>query len=293
MEDPLQVSVVVVSYHSGRCLRDCLTHVLESAGVAVEVVVVDNASADDSVAIVTALATQDARVRVVANPDNRGFAVACNQGAGLARYPFLLFLNPDCFVERDTLALTLGALTQTPSAAAAGALVVNPDGRPQRGCRRQIPDPVRSFYRLSGLSRLGLSWFPDFNQEQQPLPAGVAPVEAISGSYLLIRRADFDAVGGWDEGYFLHCEDLDLCQRLADRGRSILFVPDARALHLQGESSRRTPLKVEWYKHQGMRRFYRKFQARRYGPLISSLVEVGIATHFLLRAAQSLFVRGR
>lgn len=293
MEQGLKVTVVVVSYHSGRSLGTCLKCVLKSEGVFVEVVVVDNASTDDSVAMATSIAAEDARVRVVANPDNRGFAVACNQGAALAHSPFLLFLNPDCFVERDTIALTLGALIQAPSAAAAGALVVNPDGRPQRGCRRRIPDPVRAFYRLSGLSRLGVARFADFNQEGRALPERAQPVEAISGSYLMIRRDDFLQAGGWDEGYFLHCEDLDLCQRLADRGRSILFVPHARALHLQGESSRRAPLRVEWYKHQGMRRFYRKFQARRYGHVVSGLVEVGIAAHFLLRAAQSLFVRGR
>lgn len=288
-EEVPAISVVVVSYHSGRCLRECVTRVLASTGVTVEVIVVDNASTDDSVAVAQALADAEPRVTVISNPDNRGFAVACNQGAGSARYPCLLFLNPDCFVAPDTLALTSEALRQTPAAAAAGALVLNPDGRPQRGCRRRIPDPVRAFYRVSGLSRLGLARFADFNQEQQALPERAQAVEAISGSYLMIRREDFRQMGGWDEGYFLHCEDLDLCQRLAERGRSILFVPEARAMHLQGESSRRTPLKVEWYKHRGMWRFYRKFQARRYGALISGLVQVGITAHFLGRAVRALW----
>lgn len=113
-------------------------------------------------------------------------------------------------------------------------------------------------------------------------------VESVSGSYPMIRRGDFEALGGWDEGYFLHCEDLDLCQRVRDRGRTILFVPGATAIHLQGESTRRSPVRTEWHKHRGMLRFYRKFQARRYGVLTSVLVIAGVMLHFLVRAGASV-----
>ncbi|MHB1951573.1 MAG: glycosyltransferase family 2 protein, partial [Acidiferrobacteraceae bacterium] len=119
-------------------------------------------------------------------------------------------------------------------------------------------------------------------------PLAEEPVEAVSGSYLMIRRADFETLGGWDEGYFLHCEDLDLCQRIRDTGRVILFVPGAVATHLQGESTRRSPVRTEWHKHRGMLRFYRKFQARRYGAVTSAFVISGIALHFLARAGASL-----
>ena len=286
-----QVSVVVVSFNSANCLATCIENILASRDISVEVIVVDNASRDQSVGVTQELAAQDTRIRIVAHGENLGFAAACNRGAAIARYPLLLFLNPDCFVEPDALALTVDALRACPEAAAGGALVLNPDGRPQRGCRRRLPNPARAFHRLSGLSRWSRGRFQDFNQETEPVAEQPQPVEAISGSYLMIRRSDFDHVGGWDEGYFLHCEDLDLCQRLADAGRQILFVSKARATHLQGASSRRTPVRVEWHKHRGMWRFYRKFQARRYGFWMSVLVSVGIAAHFLQRAAQSLRAR--
>jgi GT2 family glycosyltransferase len=91
-------------------------------------------------------------------------------------------------------------------------------------------------------------------------------------------------VGGWDEGYFLHCEDLDLCQRFRDAGFDILFVPDALATHVQGTSSRGRPMRVEWHKHRGMWRFYRKFQAPGNPAPFNVVVRLGISAHFVLKA---------
>ena len=283
------VSVVIVSFNSAHCLGECIRRALApEPDIVAEVVIVDNASSDRSADIISGMAREGLPVRLIKNTANLGFARACNQGAQDSRGQYLLFLNPDCFLEPQALGLTVAALDDHPEAAAAGGLVLNPDGSVQRGCRRRIPDPVQSFYRVTGLSRLAPSQFADFDRQDQPLPAGEEAVEAISGSYLLIRRVDFEALGGWDEGYFLHCEDLDLCQRIRDRGRSILFVPQARAVHLKGESSRRAPVRTEWHKHRGMLRFYRKFQARNYGTLMTGLVVSGVALHFLVRAAGSV-----
>jgi GT2 family glycosyltransferase len=168
----------------------------------------------------------------------------------------------------------------------AGCLVLNEDGTEQRGCRRNIPDPKRSLYRFTGLSRWFPEHFADFNAVGTALPDAPTPVEAISGAFMLVRRDAFEAVGGWDEGYFLHCEDLDLCQRFRDHGHDILFVPAARAVHIQGTSSKGRPIRVEWHKHQGMWRFYRKFQAPSNPAAFNALVRLGIATHFLLTAAR-------
>jgi hypothetical protein len=137
---------------------------------------------------------------------------------------------------------------------------------------------------VSGLSR----WFPrrfaDFNEAGSPLPDAPVAVEAISGAFMLIKRRAFEAVGRWDEAYFLHCEDLDLCQRVRDHGHEVLFVPAARAVHRQGASSRDRLVRVEWHKHWGMWRFYRKFQADERAAMVSGLVGLGIGSRFLLKA---------
>lgn len=281
------VSVIIVNFNAGELLARNIHRLTETLlDRPLEVIVVDNASTDDSLAALQPLLGD--RVQLQSNDRNLGFAAACNQGARLAQGDHLLFLNPDCAVDPDTIAHALQALADHPRAAMAGALILNEDGTEQRGCRRNIPDPRRSLHRLTGLTRLLPSRFPDFNAVGTTLPEAPTPVEAISGAFMLVRRDAFEAVGGWDEGYFLHCEDLDLCQRFRDQGHDILFVPAARAVHIQGTSSKRRPIRVEWHKHQGMWRFYRKFQAPRNPALFNALVRFGIATHFVLKAARLL-----
>jgi GT2 family glycosyltransferase len=277
------ISVVLVNFNAGALLGDNVRQVLASrVDVPLEVIVVDNASRDDSLASLRPLLGD--RVRLHANDRNLGFAMACNQGAQLASGTHLLFLNPDCAVTPEAIARTLSALAARPRAAMAGAMIRNEDGSEQRGCRRAIPDARRSLYRLTGLSRRFPDRFPDFNAAGHAVPEGPLPVEAISGAFMLVRRDAFEAVGGWDEGYFLHCEDLDLCQRFRAAGFEILFVPDAEATHRQGTSSRGRPLRVEWHKHRGMWRFYRKFQAPCNPAPLNALVRAGIAAHFVLKA---------
>jgi GT2 family glycosyltransferase len=277
------ISVVIVNFNAGALLAESMRHVLASRlDRPLEVIVVDNASTDGSLVALQPLLGE--HLKLQANDRNLGFAVACNQGARLASGTHLLFLNPDCAIEPDAIAIALAALDTHPRAGMAGALIRNEDGSEQRGCRRDLPDPKRSIYRLSGLSRRFPDRFPDFNSAGRAMPEGPAPVEAISGAFMLMRRDAFDAVGGWDEGYFLHCEDLDLCQRFRDAGFDILFVPDAQATHVQGTSSRGRPLRVEWHKHRGMWRFYRKFQAPRNPAPFNVLVRLGIAAHFVLKA---------
>lgn len=277
------ISVVMVNFNAGELLaqnvRQALASHLEGP---LEVIVVDNASSDDSLARLRPLLGE--RVRLQANARNVGFAVACNQGARLATGSHLLFLNPDCAVAPEAIARARAALEAHPRAGMAGALIRNEDGSEQRGCRRDLPDPKRAIYRLSGLSRRFPDRFADFNAAGSAVPEGPTPVEAISGAFMLMRREAFDAVGGWDEGYFLHCEDLDLCQRFRDADLAVLFVPEAEATHLQGTSSRGRPMRVEWHKHRGMWRFYRKFQAPRNPGPFNALVRLGIAAHFLLKA---------
>jgi GT2 family glycosyltransferase len=281
------ISVVIVNFNAGALLADAVRRELAShLDHPIEVIVIDNDSTDDSLARLEAIGS--GRLRLQRNDRNLGFATACNQGAKLAQGDHLLFLNPDCSVEPDTIAHALQALADHPQAAMAGALILNEDGSEQRGCRRNIPDPRRSLHRLTGLTRLFPKRFPDFNAVGTALPEAPTPVEAISGAFMLVRRDAFEAVGGWDEGYFLHCEDLDLCQRFRDHGYDILFVPAARAIHIQGTSSKGRPIRVEWHKHQGMWRFYRKFQAARNPAIFNGLVRLGIATHFVLKAARLL-----
>jgi GT2 family glycosyltransferase len=275
------VSAVIVNYNAGGILRDLAVALLSLPEVA-RVVVVDNASVDGSPERL-ADANRDRRFELLRNDVNRGFGAACNQGAARVDSPYLLFINPDCRIEADALQRLLAALRARPDAGMAGPLILNSDGSEQRGCRRYLPDPRRALMRVLGLGG------PDahtrvagFDLTGTPLPNGVIEMEAISGACMLMSREAYARLGGWDEGYFLHCEDLDLCMRLKLLGLKLLFVPDAVVTHAQGVSSRGRNLFVLWHKHRGMWRYFGKFQRQASPPWLTALVWLGIWSRFLL-----------
>lgn len=275
------VSAVIVNYNAGAILCDLVAALLTMPEVA-RVVVVDNASADGS-AEHLAGTIRDPRFELLRNDANRGFAAGCNQGAARANSSCLLFINPDCRFEAGALMRLLAALQARPDAGMAGPLLLGPDGREQRGCRRYLPDPRRALLRVLGLGGPGADGrVGGFDLAGTPLPAAAAEVEAISGACMLVKRDVYARVGGWDEGYFLHCEDLDLCMRFALHGAKVLFVPDAVVDHVQGVSSRGRNVFVSWHKHRGMWRYYGKFQRPRSPAWLTALVWVGIWSRFLL-----------
>jgi GT2 family glycosyltransferase len=277
-----EISPIIVNYNAGPLLRDCVLSLLTSP-IVDQIIIVDNASHDGSL---DALPDSE-RVRVILNPSNLGFATACNIGARASAAPYLLFLNPDCTVEPDTLTRLRQCLDSDDRIAMAGGLLLNPDGTEQSGGRRAIPTPWRSFVRAFGLHRLAHRWpklFFDFHLHRHPLPDHPVEVEAISGACMLVKREAVEAIGLWDEGYFLHCEDLDWCMRFRQAGWKIMFVPGARVHHALGASSRSRRVFVEWHKHKGMLRFYRKFFRDQYPGVLMWLVTLGVWLRFGLVA---------
>lgn len=275
------IRCVVVNFNAGRMLTRCVADLLDQDPS--DVVVVDNASDDDSLSRLEADLSDPGRVRIIRNDENRGFASACNRAAADADSEYLAFVNPDCRVPSGTLAALRGALAARPDTALAGAWVVDPDGSEQRGTRRRLPTPWRALTTFSGLERLAGRWpaLAGVNRPRAPAP-GATAVEAVNGACFLVRTRDFREVGGFDTGYFLHCEDLDLFKRLADRGRGLCLVPDARVVHEQGTSSRRVPVRVAWHKHRGMMRYLFAHHARGRDRLWLVPGLIGLWLHFLL-----------
>ncbi len=281
MESTLQpVSAVIVNYNAGALLIDSVRAALTQAE---QVIVVDNASSDASMDMLAAQFAAEPRLVMLCETKNLGFAAGCNLGLGLATQAHLLFLNPDCILGAGSLRRMVEVLDSDSSVGMVGGLLTNLDGSEQGGGRRAVPTPWRSFVRAFGLARLSNRWprlFFDFHLHKQPLPNAPIDVEAISGALMLVRRAAIDDVGLWDEGYFLHCEDLDWCMRFRQRGWRILFVPDAPVLHHHGHCSRARPFFVEWHKHKGMVRFYHKFFRHQYPGALMWLVDAGVWLRF-------------
>lgn len=253
------VSVVIVNFNAGDYLAAAVESVLNQAEVATETIVVDNASADDSLEILRRRVPAD-RVRIVEMDRNRGFAHACNVGITESHGDSVLLLNPDCRMHPGSLALLQWMLAERPDVGMAGPLIVNPDGTEQRGCRRDIPNPWQIFCVAFGLHRLMPNHprFRDYAYDAAVLPDRPTEVPAVSGACMLVRRTAIDAVGHLDSGYFLHFEDLDWCLRFHAVGLKILFVPGAVVEHTQGVCSRSRPVRVEAHKHRSLVRFLRK-----------------------------------
>ncbi len=247
------IAAIVVSHDSAETLEECLSRLRAAQDVA-EIRVVDNDSRDGSLDIVQRHALADPRLRFIANPDNPGFAVACNQGAGDSHAPWLAFVNPDCLVEADSLA-RMQAHAQALDGALLGADLVDEEGRRDAAARRRDPD-FAAMLRDPSRARLGIE--PD---PSNPLQV----VDAVSGALMLLPRALFARTGGFDEGYRLHAEDLDLCRRVRDAGAAVACANDVRVVHVRGVSSRSRPLFVEWHKHRGFWRYFGKFEAPQRG----------------------------
>lgn len=272
------VSVIIVNYNGGAYLSLCVESVLQST-VDCEVVIVDNASRDDSLVLVRT----DPHITIVRNEHNRGFACANNQVLHLARSDYILFLNPDCVIKPSTLADMLKVMTNSPNVGMAGCRILNSDGSEQAGCRRRIPTPQRIFSRL-------LNKGEPYLQNHEPLPDTPIKVEAISGAFMLVRKSALAKVGPMDETFFMHCEDLDWCIRFRKAGFDILFVPNIEITHAKGICSQARPIAVEWHKHKSMVSLYRKHFAFDYSPLALFFFKLAIWSRFYFKLP-SLIVR--
>ena len=267
--------MIVVSADSGETLRDCVSHVL-ACTQRLELVLIDNASVDGVPQAIARAHAGDARLKVYYNGANLGFGPAVNRAAVQASGDTLLVLNPDCMLDEASLRRLLGVLADNPQAGLVGAVVCDAQGRPDPASCRRDPLLRRALVGLFGGRGEGVNI-------DGAIPDRVVDVDAVSGALMLLPRRVFDQVGGFDEDYFLHCEDLDLCRRVRDAGWRVLLAGDVRVLHGKGGSSRHRPVFVSFHKHRGMWRWFRKFDPDARNPLLASIVWLGIWAHFLLK----------
>jgi N-acetylglucosaminyl-diphospho-decaprenol L-rhamnosyltransferase len=271
----LPVSVIVVAADSGPSLRDCARRVL-ACDTPLEFILVDNASSDGIPQAIARAHESDERLKVVYNHANLGFGPAVNRGVAQSHGKSVLVLNPDCLIDNSVLQRLLEILVSHPRAGVIGAVVCDEQGVADPASYRRDPLLSRSLNTLFGRGGEGVNI-------AGPIPHELVEVEAVSGALMLLPRRVFDYLAGFDEDYFLHCEDLDLCRRVRDAGYRVMLAGDVRVLHGKGSSSRHRPVFVSRFKHRGMWRWFRKFDPAARNPMVSTLVWLGIWTHFLLQ----------
>ena len=231
------LSIIIVNWNTREMLRDCLASAFAGLGAScpAEVIVIDNASEDGSLAMVAADFPQ---ARLIRNTENRGFAAANNQGFAVAQGRHVLLLNSDTIVHGEVLARSVDWLDAHPDVAAMGCRVLNTDGTVQRTCS-MYPSLLNQVLLTSGLWKLRWPRFLGRGQIGHWNRDSEREVEVISGCYMLVRRSVIDEIGPLDEDFFFFGEETDWCRRMRDAGWRLMFAPVGEITHHGGASAKK------------------------------------------------------
>lgn len=245
------LSIVVVLHNSRSGLKSCLLALKESvAQIEAELIVVDNDSRDDSVALAKRIWPE---VKVVIFEQNIGFAAAANAGAKIAKGEYLFFLNPDCAIESSAVRELLAVLTGNEKAGLVSGRLTNADRLFQPNCRRF---PTLTNLLLSRGSVLGR--FVYSHAYTLPDSEKLVIVPAVSATMAMMARSRFETIGGFDSRFFVYMEDTDLCLRLNRGGYENYFVPMAVGKHSWGEGSSSGRCRRRYYHHLSVWRYFTK-----------------------------------
>ena len=253
----MDLSIIIVNYNVKEFLQNLL-HSIEkaSSNVKKEIIVIDNASDDGSVEVIK---EKFPAVKLIDNKINVGFGRANNQGLAVAKGKYILFINPDCIVSEDTFDKMISFFENQTDCGLAGCKILNSDGSLQLACRRSFPGPWTSFTKVTGLSNIfpNSKLFARYNltylDENKTLE-----VDAVSGSFMMIRKEVYQKTGGFDEQFFMYGEDLDLCYRVQKNGYKVFYVHTSQIIHYKGESTKKSNLDETKLFYDAMHLFVKK-----------------------------------
>ncbi|MBQ4376614.1 MAG: glycosyltransferase [Bacteroidales bacterium] len=277
----MTLSIVIVNYNVRHYLEQCLTSVFAAAeGIETEVFVVDNNSVDDSVQMLRQCFPQ---VHLIANSDNPGFAKANNQALRQCTGEYILLLNPDTIVQRDTFSTCISFIEQTADCGGVGVRMVNGEGEFLKESKRGFPSPKTSFYKISGLIRLlphhpkvGAYYMGNLSDSE------IQKIDVLPGAFIMMRRKAFEKVGMLDESYFMYGEDIDFSWRFKLAGFDNYYLPTTRILHYKGESTKHGSINYVYTFYNAMSIFVKRYFAGGDARLYNSLIRIAIWLRALL-----------
>lgn len=234
-----QVSIIIVNWNAGGQLADVVTSIAQyHHGLVSSVIIVDNASTDDSLVQVEALQSLPFKLQIVRNTNNRGFGTACNQGAKLAASEYLLFLNPDTRLFANSLSVPIAFMQgrANQDVGIVGIQLIDEQNHIARSCARFptlgiFAAQALGVNRLPGLRHLNMHMTDWAHNETRN-------VDHVIGAYYFMQSSLFNSLGGFDERFFVYLEDLDLSLRVQQAGYHSVFLADAQAFHAGGGTSR-------------------------------------------------------
>lgn len=281
---PVTLSIIIVNYNVKFLVEQCLCSVQKAiAGTAAEIIVVDNASSDGSIAY---LRPGFPSIKFIENITNTGFAKANNEALRFANGKFVLFLNPDTLVPEDCFSKCIGFMNSHPDAGALGVRMVNEKKEFLKESKRGFPTPATSFWKLTGITKL----FPRSKKFSRYYLGHLDEhsnheVDVLSGAFMLVRKELLDKTGGFDERFFMYAEDIDLSYRIQKLGYRNYYFAGTTIIHYKGASTKKDFRYVKIF-YKAMSQFVKKH----YGTgLYSMFLDAGIFLRGGVEAALHVF----
>lgn len=257
----MTTAIIIITYYTGEILFDCLKAALLTNTE--EIIIINNGNPQE---VIIRLKSLDPRAKIITGHGNIGFGAGCNLGARNTNCENLLFLNPDAVLQNDAYTNIIKSLNPK---TLIGGIIIDEKGKELRGSRRGELS-LKSFFNLKS-----------FNLEHQEFPNKLIEIPTISGAFFAVKAKDFNAINGFDEGYFLHVEDIDLCKRFRAYGK-IYINPFAKAIHI-GSTSKSPKLIIEYYKFKGFIRYLWKFENKFLTILFAPLLALMMLFKYVLK----------
>lgn len=283
------LSIIIINHNTKALCRDCIESIKKSThSLDYEVVVVDNSDKKEEL-----FACEEGFVKII-RCENNGFGHACNRGVEAAAGDYVLMLNSDTVVHDGALEKCVSYLEQNPDTGAVGAKLLLSDGTMDHGCRRGFPTPSASFYYMLGFDKrhpenkkYGAYRLAYLSEDE------TAEVDVVSGAFLMLKKSLYSELGGFDEAFFMYGEDIDLCYRIKEKGKKVVFYPEATVLHLKGQSGLHTKnRKIIYHFYNAMIIFYKKHYAKKYNIFVNLFIYLAIYAKLGLAMIKS-FIGGK
>ena len=281
----MDLSVVIVNYQTFELTKNTINSILDyDYPFSVEIFVVDNASADDSLARLKDYFSD--KVKFIASAENNGFAAGNNQALRQATGKYQLLLNSDTVVWENTLEDIYNYMEKHSDVGACGCRVLLENGELDMACKRSFPNVKNSFFRLFHIPTKSK----DDNYNLTDLPDdGVYEIDCLTGAFMFMRKDATDEVGLLDETFFMYGEDIDLCYRIKKGGWKIVYYGKSKITHFKGSSSKKQKSKLLYEFYRAMYIYYKKHHADESSFIVNWVVYVGIGLLCCLKLFLNIF----
>lgn len=282
----MDCSIIVVNYQTYQLTKDTINSIIDKPhSFSYEIIVVDNASKDDSLANLQKDFKD--KIKFIASKENNGFAAGNNLAIEKAKGRYVLLLNSDTVVLDDSLDKIYKYMEENVDVGATGCQVILESGELDKACRRSFPIPQNAFYRLFHIPTKNKK--DNYNLDELD-DDGIYEIDCLTGAFMFIRKTALkDIGGGLDETFFMYGEDIDLCYRIKKAGWKIVYFGKSKIIHYKGASSKKQKSKLIYEFYRAMYIYYKKHLAKTNSFFINGLVYLGIAILCILKLFLNLF----